>query len=105
MLSGQGFPAGTMEEVFAKIDEAEKAIGSREAAVQLLEDSTSAVIAALDALAPEAIGSTVQLPFGAFPMKFIMVLPGSHMEAHAAQIDYLQTVWGDLDSHFDPSAV
>ena len=26
-------------------------------------------------------------------------LPGMHMDNHAAQIDYLQTIWGDLANH------
>ena len=34
------------------------------------------------------------------PMTFLMNLPGIHANAHAAQIDYLQTCWGDQEVHF-----
>jgi hypothetical protein len=99
ILSGQKPSAGSMAEVFAAMDTAEKAITTREAAIKSVEESSSAIVAALDKMTPELVGSTVEMPFGSFPMAFFMTLPGSHMDAHAAQIDYIQTIWGDLDPH------
>ena len=58
-----------------------------------------AVHAALDALTPERIDSIVETPVVTRPMPFFMNLPGIHMGNHAAQIDYLQTIWGDMDFH------
>jgi len=34
------------------------------------------------------------------PMTWLMNLPGRHAMSHGAQIDYLQTCWGDQEVHF-----
>jgi len=72
---------------------------SREEAVQGLEASTEAVLSALDKLTPESIEGIVDSPFGPMPIRFWMSLPAIHMTGHARQLDYLETVWGDLKDH------
>ena len=95
------FPVDSMQELFATLNAGEVAVTSREQAIQLMRTNTDAVLAALDAATPEIISSTVETPFGfSAPMAFFMSLPGIHAENHAAQIDYLQTCWGDVDVHF-----
>jgi len=72
---------------------------SREEAIELVKSTTEEVVAALDALSPEQLGGTLQTPFGPMPMAFWITISGPHMGGHARQIDYLQTIWGDLDNH------
>ena len=94
------FPPVDKAQLFAALKTAEEAITTREAAIELLRKNTDEVLAALDAATPELIVSTVETPFGfSAPMAFFMNIPGSHADSHAAQIDYLQTCWGDLDMH------
>ena len=95
------FPTTDMAQLFAAMNAAEEAITTREAANELLRKNTDEVVAALDAATPELIASTVETPFGfSAPMAFFMNIPGSHADSHAAQIDYLQTCWGDQEMHF-----
>jgi len=99
LLRGEGMPDVPVEEVFAQQEAAEAALTSREQVVELIERSSAEVEAALEALTPELIASTVETPFLTAPMTFFMTLPGLHMYTHASQIDYLQTIWGDMEFH------
>ena len=47
----------------------------------------------------ERFATSPNSPFGPMPMAFWVNLPGMHMGSHASQIDYLQTIWGDLVDH------
>jgi hypothetical protein len=38
-------------------------------------------------------------PMGSLPMAVWMRLPSLHTSSHASQMDYLQTIWGDLADH------
>lgn len=98
-IRGQKLSVSTVEEAIAFIDAEEKKITERDQAVRLIEESAKLVDSALGALTPDRIGTQVDTPFGPFPMTFIMFLPGLHMQNHASQIDYLQTIWGDMDDH------
>ena len=95
------FPTTDMAKLFADLNAAEEMVTTREAAVELLRKNTDDILAALDAATPELIACTLETPFGfSAPMAFFMNIPGSHAENHAAQVDYLQTCWGDQEVHF-----
>jgi hypothetical protein len=34
------------------------------------------------------------------PVRFWLAQGSEHMAGHAGQLQYLQTIWGDLDNHF-----
>ena len=72
---------------------------TREEAIALFRKNTDEVTAELDVLTPELIESTIATPGLSAPMTFFMNLPTLHAQAHAAQIDYLQTCWGDQEVH------
>lgn len=78
----------------------EAAVTDRDTAVQMLNDTTREVIDAIGTVDEEAFATSPSSPFGPMPMAFWMTLSGMHMKAHACQIDYLQTIWGDLEDHF-----
>ena len=90
---------GDLAEWIAARAAAEEAIKTREEAIALFRKNTDEVTAALDALTPELIESTIATPGLSAPMTFFMNLPTLHAQAHAAQIDYLQTCWGDQEVH------
>jgi hypothetical protein len=71
----------------------------RAEAVRLLESSTAEIVDALKNVKADQIESMPDSPFGPIPFTFWMQLSGLHMSGHARQIDYLQTIWGDLDEH------
>lgn len=86
-------------EAAAQIRDGGKDVATRAAAIRSVNDSTAAVIAALDRVTPDRIGTTPDSPFGPIPFTVWMNLPSMHMGSHAHQIDYLQTIWGDLENH------
>ncbi len=100
-LRGEKMPYGSFEEMFAKIDEQEKSITTREAAVSAIEQSVVAVHAAQDSITPERLAGSIDMPGGhQMPMAAFVMLPGRHIFDHASQVDYIQTMWGDLENHF-----
>jgi len=99
-IRGEDLPlAADPQEAARQIRNAGRDIATREEAVRLLEDSTAEVIRALGTVTPERLGSHTQSPFGPVPLTVWVDLPAVHMDGHAHQLDYLQTIWGDLEDH------
>ncbi|MGO8671705.1 MAG: DinB family protein [Capsulimonadaceae bacterium] len=99
MIRGEQRPAMSMEEILAGREAEEKAITTREQAVALVEESVQVYLAALDTVTEERLAGTVTTPFGVIPMHGFMFMGSRHMDGHSAQIDYIQTIWGDLAFH------
>ncbi|HLJ53794.1 MAG TPA: DinB family protein [Chthonomonadaceae bacterium] len=95
------FPAMDIGQFMAHMKETESRVTTREQAVALFRANTDAAIAALEAITPGSLAATIDTPFGfSAPMSQFTMVPGMHAQAHAAQIDYLQTCWGDQEMHF-----
>jgi len=101
VIRGEDLPVfGSPEEAAEQVRNAGREIASREEAVRLVEESTAAVLAALDGVTPDQLSTFPNSPFGPMPFPFWMNLASIHMSAHASQIDYIQTIWGDFEDHF-----
>ena len=74
-------------------------IRDRAEAVRQLQAAADEVAAALAAMTAERFAASPQRPFGPFPMSLWLHFPSQHTGDHAAQIDYIQTIWGDLVDH------
>lgn len=99
MLVGKPFPYASPAEADTAWRAAEKEFTTRAQVLGLLEQSSADYLTWLDSLTAEQISSTLQTPFGAFPMAAAITFPADHLRNHAAQIDYIQTVYGDQDWH------
>jgi hypothetical protein len=99
MLVGKPFEFASIADMDASIRAAEKEFTSREQVQALLDEKSAAYLAWLDTLTPEQIASTVHLPFGAMPMAVAITIMADHYRGHAYQIDYIQTMYGDMDWH------
>jgi hypothetical protein len=99
MLIGKPFPYADTAEMDRDLRAREKEITTREQALGLLERNCADYLAWLDTLTPEQVAAIVQLPFGPFPMAAAMTFPADHLRNHAAQIDYIQTIYGDYVWH------
>lgn len=85
----------------ARMKAAEEALTSRIEVENVYRKGTDELLAALDALTPEAIEMRLDSSLGwSMPMTFLMMLPGFHAFNHTGQIDYLQTCWGDQEVYF-----
>lgn len=102
MIKDRKLPASdNLTEWLAQRNAEEVAITSRTEIESIFRKGTDEVIAALDSLTPEAIGTSLDSGLGwSMPMTFLMKLPGIHATGHTGQIDYLQTCWGDQEVHF-----
>ncbi|MEX2243821.1 MAG: DinB family protein [Fimbriimonadaceae bacterium] len=101
MIRDRRLPSGDeIPEFVARIEAAERALTTRTEIESLFRKNTDEVLAALDSLTPEAIGTPLDSSLWFVSMTFLMNLPGTHALSHAAQIDYLQTCWGDQKVHF-----
>jgi len=100
IVRGEKPPVSDMRQLFEIMNQEEKKITSRDAAIQLIEQGTNTALAALDSLTPERLGGDAGLPGMSMPMAHFIMIIGMHMNNHASQVDYLQTAWGDLENHF-----
>jgi hypothetical protein len=98
IISAGKFPP--IEEFRGKVQSAIESITTLEQAETMLRKGIADTIAALDTVKPEQVGASIEAPaLGRTPFKFFLTLPAMHLENHDAQIDYLQTCWGDLEVH------
>ena len=97
MTRGERLPADNLADVVRLSEAKELAVTSREQAVAIIEESTRHLLSAIDALTPERLRGDAYLPIGPMPMASFIFLGARHAEMHAGQIDYLQTIWGDLE--------
>jgi uncharacterized damage-inducible protein DinB len=89
----------TMEEFFTDLHKADPSIASRTSAVTLLQESTTQLLAALDTVTVETLEAPCDTPVGTYPTSFWIGIANEHRVTHTGQLEYLQTVWGDLDNH------
>ncbi len=98
VIRDRRFPS-TVEAYLGPIESTVKSIATVEQAETVLRKGIADTLAALDTVEPDQIGSMVDLPQGQIRFTFFMTIPAIHLFGHAAQIDYLQTCWGDQEVH------
>ena len=71
----------------------------REALIRRLTDTTEQVIAAIEGLTDEQVSGSIDFFGHPMPMTAFMLVDEYHISRHAGQIDYIQTIYGDLEDH------
>ncbi len=100
ILRGESVPMPSdPAEITAAIRAGGQTVTTRAEAVEMVEKSTEKLLAALDTVTPELFQSSPQSPVGQIPFVVWMRIPSDHMMAHTSQLEYLQTMWGDLEAH------
>jgi hypothetical protein len=100
MLAGKRFPYAGLAELDTALRTAEKEYTTRAQVLGLLEQTSAEYLAWLDTVTPEQFAATLQLPFGpSVPMAVGITFPAYHLTGHIAQLDYIQTIYGDHDWH------
>lgn len=92
VLRGDKQDERSVSDVVEDIVRQEAPFQTRAEVNRILEETTGEVLAAYDRLSAERVSDP--------RVAFIMTLVGRHADGHAAQIDYLQTTWGDMEDHF-----
>jgi replication fork clamp-binding protein CrfC len=99
MLSGKHLASSGPVELDAAARLADQQFTSRQQAIDILEQNSADYLAWLDTLTEEQLASKVDMFFGIVPMTVGITFPALHMSGHVAQMDYIQTIYGDQDWH------
>ncbi len=78
---------------------AEAGATSREAALEQLEKGAATYHAWVDGLTEEQFARPFQTPMGERSMADVITFPADHIRGHTAQLNYIQTVYGDRGWH------
>ena len=100
-LEGRTFAVPTTAEADRGFRENEARFATRESVLGALHEQSDALVAFLDGLDPDRLGEAVASPFGMgpAPMELAITFPALHTRWHHAQLDYLQTIYGDHEWH------
>lgn len=79
----------------------ESKVASKEEASEKLLAAVDSYCALIGGLSEEDLKKPVQMPFGTFPLSFIVSMAPLDTVHHHGQIAYIQTLLGDTESHFD----
>ena len=88
------------EEFFSNLRATEEGIATRESAIPYLQETTTELCKAIATVTAENIDSERPNPFGSMSARAWLDIAYNHIEGHTGQLEYLQTLWGDLDNHF-----
>jgi hypothetical protein len=99
MIRARKLPTGDeIPEFIEHTAVAEESLTDIDDIIALLRKNTDEVLSALDTLSPEDTELVLDSSQGwTMPMTFLMKLPAYHGVGHTAQIDFLQTCWGDQE--------
>lgn len=90
----------SIQDLFKHLTAEEAKYTSLDSVLALLHSGSARMIKALESIpASELESGTIKTPFGERPLKRFIFVPESHTYEHAAQIDFLQTIWGDNEFH------
>lgn len=100
-LSGTPYTVPTSAQANASFLEHDAQFQTRIQAAEYLEEKCQQYVDILDNLQSEDLGRMVTLPFGLgeAPVGFFMGMGNLHTMGHIAQIEYVQTMYGDHDWH------
>jgi hypothetical protein len=106
MMDGRTFaePTSAVADVYFR--EMESGFKTREEVTDLLTKNSDAFIAWLGALPAERVNDEITFPFGLGKGTMGGALPfmADHIRWHAAQLEYLQTAYGDRNWHLPGDA-
>jgi hypothetical protein len=98
-FSGTPFPFANITELDEYSRNEEVKFSSRDEALRLFDKNSDEFTAWLDSLTPEQLQSEVNTPGGSVPLAYAITFPADHCRSHAAQMEYIQTAYGDRDWH------
>jgi uncharacterized damage-inducible protein DinB len=99
-LCGEPLPdAASLPEIEKAMEAAASHITTRDQAVACFNESVATVLATIDKLTEDDLAKDIVLPFTTMPASALIYISGMHAANHAGQIDYIQTIYGDMDEH------
>lgn len=99
MLKGEPSKYTSVSELLESLASEENKFTTRESITSGLNASKSALQSTLDELTEDGLNSYVQSARGSVLLRDLLLRIAPHIQMHRAQIDYIQTIWGDRDPH------
>lgn len=97
MLCGTPYPAKTMAQADAEFLLAERQFSTREEVMDMFESNFKAYVSELEGFTLDQLNAMIEAPFGlgSVPLSFAVTFGAMHTRNHIAQLEYLQTIYGD----------
>jgi hypothetical protein len=89
----------SVEDFLRVMYETENGIAAHENVTSALKDAVVRLREIIGTVTSENIDAQVNTSFGPMPIRFLVTLAQEQLASHIGQIEYLQTIWGDLDNH------
>lgn len=99
IIAGKPFPFPSFAEMDKVLRKSEKEFTTKEQGLKLLQENSQKYLTWLDTLSEAQISSTIDFVGRPMPMKVAITIPADHLRSHTAQIDYIQTIYGDHEMH------
>lgn len=99
VMQGGEFKFSSFEEADKFMRSEEKKFVTKDQVLQLLEKDSKIYLDWIDELREEDLGKIVTTPFFSMTIEQMIILMHEHVSNHAAQIDYVQTIYGDQQWH------
>jgi len=97
MFSGEELPP--MEEMFAKMAEEEAKLDTIDKVTAAIDDSHAKLVGVLQNMTEEQYNAPAPPVFEGMKNGDLIFYVGTHYYSHAAQVDYIQTCYGDHEFH------
>lgn len=98
-LEGKPFPYKDLPDLDRHSREEEAKFTSRDAVLNVLEENGKNYTNWMCGLSEEQLGGQFETGFGVFPMSDAITFVADHLRGHAAQLEYIQTIYGDRGFH------
>ncbi|MBS1725669.1 MAG: DinB family protein [Armatimonadetes bacterium] len=100
-MMGTPFPVPTPDEAEKYFRDEESHFSTREQALEKFTTACEDFEKWMDGLDAGQLDTEVKMPFnfGQMAIRNIMGFPAMHTQWHQAQLEYLQTIYGDMDWH------
>jgi len=101
MLKGRPFGASSTAIADKGFRQEEQDFTSRQEVAALFEKNAAAYVAWIDTLTEDGLNDPITFPFGlgVGTVRHGLTAAARHTEAHIAQLEYIQTIYGDQDWH------
>jgi len=101
MLKGRPFGVSTTAVADEGFRQEEQEFTSRDKVVEIFEENAKAYVDWIDTLTEEGLNDPITFPFGlgTGTVSYGMNAAARHTEAHIAQLEYIQTIYGDHNWH------
>jgi hypothetical protein len=96
MMMGAPWPSMTIPEMDQSFRDHEANFHDRAEVIELFKEKSKTFLDWIAGLSDEDLEKIWHSPFGDYPISFCIQFPALHTQTHVAQLQYIQTIYGDM---------